>query len=208
MTTSKRGRVLSRAVLCATMLGASSLAAAPVLAQQTEPATDQQRSDDATRSLFDAVQANDLAGVQASIAAGADVTARDQWGLTPIDLAVDKSYFDVAHFLLSIRNFQRTEDDSRGSAPARQSTVGFNTLAPTTVTGRSGRPLPDSARAAPRVPADQARPAQATRRPPAEQWPADQPNPFDPALPAPGAVLPGDGVGEAYRGPGHTASAE
>ena len=207
MTTFMRSRVLSRAMICASVLMASALAAAPVLAQQSGPAAGQQQSGDATRSLFDAVQANDLAAVQASIAAGADPTAKDQWGLTPIDLAIDKSYFDVAHFLLSVRNFQQSAASPRGSTPARQSATGFSIPAPA-VTGSEGRPKPDSARAAPVVPVEQTLPAQATRPKPAERWPADQPNPFDPALPAPGAVLPGDGVGEAFRGPGHTAAAE
>lgn len=207
MKTFKRGRLLSRAVICATPLIASALAAVPVPAQQTEPATGQQRPGDATRTLFDAVQANDLAGVQASIAAGADLTARDQWGLTPIDLAVDKSYFDVAHFLLSLRNFQRTEGNPRGSTATRQSAAGFNVPEPAAVTGGRRNTLPDSARAAPRVPAEQAPPVKATPRQPAERWPADQPNPFDPTLPAPGAVLSSDGVGEAFKGPGHTAAA-
>ena len=208
MTTLKRGRVLSQGIICATMLVASALAAVPAPAQQSEPATGQPRSSDATRSLFDAVQANDIAHVQASIAAGADLSARDQWGLTAIDLAVDKSHFDVAHFLLSIRNFQASEATPRGSTPARQSPTGFAVSAPAANSGATRRTPPDAARAVPGIAAEQAPPPSATRRQPAEQWPADQPNPFDPALPAPGAVLPGDGVGEALRGPGHTAAAE
>jgi hypothetical protein len=197
MTPSMRGRELSRAMICAMVLLASALGAAgPAPAQQTGPATGQQRSGDATRNLFDAVQANDLAAVQASVAAGADLTARDQWGLTPVDLAVDKSYFDVAHFLLSVRNFQRSEGNPRQSAAARQPATGFS------------NPGPEAARAAPGVSAEQAPPAQAARPQPVRQWPANQPNPFDPALPAPGSVLPGDGVGEALRGSEHTAAAE
>jgi hypothetical protein len=85
--------MVSRAIVCASLLTAFMLAPASVSAQQGAIAANQQRSSEATRSLFDAVQANDLAAVQASIAAGADPMARDQWGLTPIDLAIDNGIF-------------------------------------------------------------------------------------------------------------------
>src|SRR5512134_2691481 len=112
MTTLMRQRTVLRAILCASLLTAFMLAPASVSAQPGAVAANQQRSSEATGRLFDAVQANDLAGVQASIAAGADLRAKDQWGLTPIDLAIDKSYFEVAHFLLSLRNSERTEGPS------------------------------------------------------------------------------------------------
>jgi hypothetical protein len=200
--------MFSRAIICASLLMASALAAAPVSAQQGVPATDQRGSGDATRSLFDAVQANDLAAVQASIAVGADPTARDQWGLTAIDLAIDKSYFDVAHFLLSLRNFQRTESTSRSAT--QMPPAGFSNRTASAVDGRSSARtrLPETASAAPGVGMEQSPRRQQTRRQPAERWPSNQPNPFDPALPAPGAVLPGDGPGEAIGGQGHTAAAE
>lgn len=209
MMTLMRPRMFSRAILCVSLLMASALAAASVFAQQGVPATDQQRSGDATRSLFDAVQANDLAAVQASIAAGADLTARDQWGLTPIDLAIDKSYFDVAHFLLSLRNFQRTENTSRAAAPAPAAGLGSRATSAAVESSISARTrLPEAARAAPETAVERSAPRQETRRQPVERWPSDQPNPFDPAVPAPGAVLSGDGPGEAMRGPGHTAAVE
>jgi hypothetical protein len=196
----------SRAILCASLLTAFMLAPASVSAQQGAVATDQQRSSEATRSLFDAVQANDLAAVQASIAGGADLTARDQWGLTPIDLAIDKSYFEVAHFLLSLRNFERAESPSRGTAPG--SAAGFSTRAASaggsSIQARTK--LPETTRAAARE--QKNLPRENARRQPVERWPSDQPNPFDPAVPAPGAVLPGDGPGEAMRGYGYTAAAE
>jgi hypothetical protein len=209
MTILMRPRMVSYAMFCVSLLMAFALAAAPVFAQQGVPATDQQRLSEATRSLFDAVQANDLAAVQASIAAGADLTARDQWGLTPVDLAIDKSYFDVAHFLLSMRNFQGTENTSRVAAPAPA--AGLSSQATSAAIGSSisgGTRLPKTARAAPEIAVEPSAPRQETRRQPVERWPSDQPNPFDPAVPAPGAVLPGDGPGEAMRGDGHTAAAE
>ena len=211
MTILMRPRMFSRAIICASLLMTSALAAASVSAQQGAPAMDQRRSGEATHSLFDAVQANDLAAVQASIAAGADPMARDQWGLTPIDLAVDKSYFDVAHFLLSLRNFQRAENASRGATPT--AAAGFTGRAPSAIKGSARARLPEAARAAPKVAMDrnpqrQETQRKETRRPPVERWPSNQPNPFDPALPAPGAALPGDGPGEAIRGQGYTAAAE
>jgi hypothetical protein len=198
--------MVSRAILCASLLTAFMLAPASVSAQQGAVATNQQRSSEATRSLFDAVQANDLAAVQASIAAGADLMARDQWGLTPIDLAIDKSYFEVAHFLLSLRNFERTESTPRGTTPG--SSAGFSTRAASAgengINARAKRP--ETTRAAAREQKNP--PRQNAPRQPVERWPSDQPNPFDPAVPAPGAVLPGVGPGKAMREYGHTAAAE
>lgn len=197
------------AAIGAGALVASALAAAaPVAAQQADPAPSRERASDATHSLFDAVQANDLAAVQASIAAGADLAARDQWGLTPIDLAIDKSYFDVAHFLLSVRNFQQDADAPRRSTAARQTATGSRTGAPAAVSGRERSSRPESSRPASVMVREEAPPTKAARRQPAERWPANQPNPFDPARPAPGAVLPADGGEEAFRGTGHTAAAE
>ena len=208
MTILLRYRMFSRAIICASLLVTSALGTASVSAQQGAPATDRQPSGEATRSLFDAVQANDLAAVQASVAAGADLMARDQWGLTPIDLAIDKSYFDVAHFLLSLRNFQRTENTSRVAAPVPA--AGFSNRTSSALAGRSSARtrLPAAARSAPEIAVEQSAPRQETRRQPVERWPSGQPNPFDPALPAPGAVLPGDGPGEAMRGSGYSAAAE
>jgi hypothetical protein len=71
---------------------------------------------EATAKLFDAVYANDMARVQTSLAAGADLAVRDRWGATPIDVAVDRGYFEIAHFLLSVRDLQ-------GDDPAREATA-------------------------------------------------------------------------------------
>lgn len=59
-----------------------------------------------TKKLFDAVLSGKLAQVQMSIAAGGDINAINSWGITPVDLAVDKGYFDIVHFLLQIRDVQ------------------------------------------------------------------------------------------------------
>lgn len=76
----------------------------------------------ATEQLFEAVHANDFAAVQASVAAGADVDASDRWGMTPMELAIDKGYFEIGHYLVAVRNFSRAKSEqspapkvSRGS---------------------------------------------------------------------------------------------
>lgn len=78
---------------------------------------------EASQALFEAVQANDMAGAQASVANGADVKAQDSWGLTPIDVAVDRGFYDIAHFLLAVRNTRR-EVATRPSG--RATAVGSN----------------------------------------------------------------------------------
>ncbi len=67
----------------------------------------------ATENLFDAVHANDFAEVQASVAAGADVEAPDRWGMTPMELAIDKGYFEIGHYLVAVRNFNHANEERR-----------------------------------------------------------------------------------------------
>lgn len=50
-------------------------------------------------ALFDAVKTGDKAKVEALIAKGADVNARDNYGETPLDMAVDNEYKDVVELL-------------------------------------------------------------------------------------------------------------
>lgn len=57
----------------------------------------------ATQEMFKAVSANNMAAVRRSIAKGADVEAELRMNLTAIDMAIDKGYFEIAHFLLSSR---------------------------------------------------------------------------------------------------------
>ena len=62
----------------------------------------------ATQQLFEAVHGNDLAAARASVAAGADLEAKDRWGLTAIELAIDKGYYEIAHFLAAARSARRS----------------------------------------------------------------------------------------------------
>ncbi|MCH8214286.1 MAG: ankyrin repeat domain-containing protein [Proteobacteria bacterium] len=123
---------------------------------------------EATQNLFDAVHRNDLGAAQSSVAAGADITAVNDWELTPVDLAVDKGYFEIAHFLLSLRNFRETAGQA-APAPAPPASRG-PILQPV--------PAPSVAALAPGAgaPVEMAGPA--------PSWPAGQPNPFDPDVAA------------------------
>ncbi|MBT7356868.1 MAG: ankyrin repeat domain-containing protein, partial [Rhodospirillaceae bacterium] len=74
----------------------------------------------ATERLFRSVEANDMAGVQISIARGGDIDAINSWGLSPVDLAVDKGHFNIVHYLLSVREIRKS---SRTTTPARAPAV-------------------------------------------------------------------------------------
>lgn len=68
---------------------------------------------EATRQLFEAVYSKDFAAVQASVAAGANVEALNRWGMTPMELAIDKGYFEIGHYLVAVRNFKRTNTEKK-----------------------------------------------------------------------------------------------
>ena len=77
-----------------------------------------------TKSLFRAVELNDMAAVKASIEAGADLFAENEDSMTAADVAVDKGHFIVAHYLLSRRMLGRTPpvalDPGRAKEAARE----------------------------------------------------------------------------------------
>jgi hypothetical protein len=56
-----------------------------------------------TDALFDAVNRGDMAGVRDAIGRGADLSARNELGLTPLDLAIDLGRSDISFLLLSMR---------------------------------------------------------------------------------------------------------
>jgi len=62
----------------------------------------QPRSGTPTEQLFDAINTGEIEDVRAAVAAGADVSARNVLGLTPVDLAIDLGRNDVALYLLSL----------------------------------------------------------------------------------------------------------
>lgn len=150
------------------------------------PAVAAQDASKATQRLFEAVRANDLAAVQASLNAGASIEATDRWGMTAPDLAVDKGYFRIAHFLASVRHFRASSDSlerakaaTPQAAPAPKQTAEAG-KAPAAV--RKGESQAKADKPAPAA-ADAAGSA-------APSWPADRPNPFDPRQVAFGATIP------------------
>ncbi len=147
-------------------------ALSPAAPQRDRPAN-------ATEALFAAVAVNDLPAVQLAVGAGANIDARNRWGLSPIDIAIDKGFYQIAHFLLSIRNSDPPATTREGTGTA----AGGGAPAPFFATPMPAAPAPAAsglAAALPPPPADDSRYA----------WPEGEPNPFDPAVPAPGAELP------------------
>ncbi len=61
----------------------------------------------ATKQLFDAVWADDLGRVKAAITAGASISAVNELGVRPVDMAVDRGHYEIAHYLLSVENQRR-----------------------------------------------------------------------------------------------------
>jgi hypothetical protein len=61
-----------------------------------------------TAALFDAINRGDLAAAREAVGRGADLEARNQLGLSPLDAAVDQGRNEIAFFLLSARDVART----------------------------------------------------------------------------------------------------
>lgn len=74
------------------------LAAAPLSPQAQSP----------DEALFNAVEVNDVEAVEAAIANGADLGAKNAEGMTPADVAVDLGHFRIAHLLLSKRTASKS----------------------------------------------------------------------------------------------------
>ena len=56
-----------------------------------------------TEALFDAVNRGDMKAAREAVNRGADYTARDVLGMTPVDLAIDLGRNDITFLLLSLR---------------------------------------------------------------------------------------------------------
>ena len=166
-------------------LGGGWLAALAVALMMAGAAMAQGGLSKSTERLFDAVFKNDMAAVKASIPAGADLDAVNSWGQTPADLAVDLGFFDIAHFLTSLRQFEKREKP-KSPLPTAGSFLESQSTPPAAL-----EPL------SPLAPA----PAQAPE-------PAPPPLPggaFDPSIASQGSVLPV--IGD-VRGPEGTALPE
>jgi hypothetical protein len=140
--------------------------AAALTGQPAAPAFAQSGNIDATtQKLFDAIHAKDFAAAQVSVEAGADVDVPGRWGMTAIELAVDKGYFKIAHYLVAVRNFNSGGNEKKSTrvatpaAPARDSqgqrpptqSVGAQPVAPAvgTVTASPAAPEPGAVATSP-----------------------------------------------------------
>ncbi len=56
-----------------------------------------------TDALFDAVNRGDMVGVRDAIGRGADLSATNELGLTPLDLSIDLGRSDISFLLLAMR---------------------------------------------------------------------------------------------------------
>lgn len=74
------------------------------------PAMAQQELSSATQELFLAVERNDLPAVQAAISKGADLLAHDYSGTQAVDVAIDQGFFEIAHYLISVRNAMQAQE--------------------------------------------------------------------------------------------------
>lgn len=143
------------------------------------PATENPSDMSPNAALFDSINRNDIAGVRDALSRGAILSAQNDLGLTPIELAVDLGHHDILFLLLSVRGA-----DSGGGAPA---------AAAPSVQQATAKPAPASARArhpANKVAAHSVAPATRSRTP-------DQPRLFanDGGTPIPSIGFLGFGSG-------------
>ncbi|MDE1905854.1 MAG: hypothetical protein KGH75_05330 [Rhodospirillales bacterium] len=80
----------------------------PGIGSIAPPATGQQMqkpaSGDPTQELFTAINADDYGSAQDAVSRGADITAKDQFGETPLDLSIALNRNDITFLLLGTRN--------------------------------------------------------------------------------------------------------
>ena len=171
-------------LLAATMLLAPD-ASAQVPSSEVPPAA-------ATQQLFQAVHDDDLRAVQASVAMGADIGAHDRHGLTPSDIAVDKGFFDIAHFLLSVRNLRLDQIAESGTAATGARQAPPAPVQPLATPGAPARepPLATARAVMPPPPAPVSAVDETIIRPAGEAPPSVLHDPFDPEIAPLGAVLP------------------
>ncbi|WP_316978784.1 hypothetical protein [Shumkonia mesophila] len=68
--------------------------------------------------MFEAVERNDLSAVRATVADGARIEARSSFGMRPVDLAIDKGHYEIAHYLLSLHNVREAANAAASEGPA------------------------------------------------------------------------------------------
>ncbi|MDE2319107.1 MAG: ankyrin repeat domain-containing protein [Rhodospirillales bacterium] len=70
----------------------------------TGPQIQKPASGDPTQELFAAINANDYGSAQDAVSRGADITAKDQFGETPLDLSIALNRNNITFLLLGTRN--------------------------------------------------------------------------------------------------------
>lgn len=83
------------------------------------PATESASAMSPNHALFDAINRGDIAGVRDALNRGAILSARNDLGLTPIELALDLGHRDILFLLLSVRG----ADSGSGAPPSAASSV-------------------------------------------------------------------------------------
>ena len=101
------------------------------------PAAVAQSLSPATKSLFDAVWADDMSKVKSSLAAGADMSAINDLGVRPVDMAVDKGHYDIAHYLLSVEMVRR-QSAAQKQQPTPSQRVAARAVQPAPVASSTG----------------------------------------------------------------------
>jgi hypothetical protein len=71
-------------------------------------------------ALFDAINRGDIAAARDAVGRGANLEARNQLGLTPLDAAVDQGRNEIAFYLLSARDTSRAPPPDPGVADLAQ----------------------------------------------------------------------------------------
>ncbi len=72
-----------------------------------------------TDELFDAINRDDIAAARDALSRGADLNAKDELGMTPLDLSIDLARNNISFLLLSMRSA-----DSNSPGPAKSSPGG------------------------------------------------------------------------------------
>ncbi len=115
----------------------------------------------ATEALFLAVDKNDLPGVRAAVESGANIEAVNALGVQAVEMAVDRGYYDIAHYLISVRNLLASAGPRRLELPPEP---------------EQAKPAPKMEKAAPEI--------AATTPTPEPSAPEPEPTP-EPATPEP-----------------------
>jgi hypothetical protein len=118
----------------------------------TGPKIQKPAGGDPTKELFTAINGNDYASAQDAVSRGADLTAKDQFGETPLDLSIALNRNNITFLLLGSRN--------ELSAQGLNGSIGAPWTLPTAGKGNQGKANP-----APRQSTHPVIPAAAPARP-------------------------------------------